>query len=253
MDRLARMFNLDISSIASNPRLMGTVGIAALIMLVSAMAAVCWRAPAARAWVALLSVQLIVLVSVPVYFEGYSSFIAPALMLVVGTAVGLVWSAVGRWLGRPASAPRLLIAGAVVVVAMGTGYRSLHPMIDLRPHLAAMTQRTGRAQCVGSDSAGLLILTDTLTRNIERGCATVLDFDGTVYSFNDGANPEHLSSTKRRRESAPYQKAMRDYFATNDVLLVHRAKADVFGTAVRAELLARPLLYRRTGLRVFGQ
>ena len=50
-------------------------------------------------------------------------------------------------------------------------------------------------------------------RNIERGCPTVIDFDGLIYTFDDGNNPNRLSSTKRRLASEPYQQAMRDYFA----------------------------------------
>ena len=63
-----------------------------------------WRLGPARLWVVLLAVQLGVLLAVPVFFAGYSSFVAPALLLVVGAAAQVVQQAV---------------AGTAVVLAAG--------------------------------------------------------------------------------------------------------------------------------------
>lgn len=252
LDRLTRMFNLDVSSIAASPRLMAGAGLLALVLIAAGMALAWWKAPASRLWVALLGVQLVVLMAVPVYFEGYSSFIGPALMLVAGTTTAVLWTLSARWPGWPVAVLRGLLGTVLVGAALVSGYRALHSGHDLRPHLASIDRATQGARCVGSDSAGLLIITDTLTRNIERGCPTVLDFDGMVYSFDDGANPGELSSTQRRRESALYQQAMQDYFVGNDVLLIHRAKTDVLDPATRRMLRARPVLHHQPGLRVFG-
>jgi alpha-1,2-mannosyltransferase len=252
LDRLSRMFAVDVSRIAATPRLMVVVGLVALVVVIAAMALAWWKVPQSRLWIALLTIQLIVLMAVPVYFEGYSSFIAPALMLVVGTTAATLWSMFARLPRWPAGILRGLLVAVLVLVALASGYRALHSGRDLKPHLAAIGRITHSATCVGSDSAGLLVITDTLTRNIERGCPTVLDFDGMVYSFDDGANPGKLSSTQRRRQSARYQQAMHDYFAANDVLLIHRAKTDVLDPATRRMLLSRPVLHRQPGLRVFG-
>ena len=252
MDRLARMFNLDVSSVAASGRAVTVVGLLALLLVLAAMAMAWWKAPTSRLWVSLLGVQLAVLMVVPVYFDGYSSFITPALMLVAGTTTATVWSMFGHWPGWPAAVLRGLLVAALVVIVGVSGYRALQPTRELKPHLAAISRITGTAQCVGADSAGLLVLTDTLTRNIARGCPTVLDFDGMVYAFDDGSNPERLSSTKRRLGSAAYQQAMRDYFNGNDVLLIHRAKADAFDPTTRQALRSRALVYRQQGLRVFG-
>jgi len=46
---------------------------------------------------------------------------------------------------------------------------------------------------------------------------------------------------------------MRDYFAANDVLLIHRAAADVFDKQTRLALHARPLLHKQRGLRIVGR
>jgi len=252
LDRLARMFGVDVSRVVAAPRLMVVAGLLALAVVLVGMALAWWKVRESRLWVALLAVQLIVLMTVPVYFEGYSSFIAPALMLVVGATAATLWVTFGRWRGWPAGILRGLLVAVLVLVALASGYRALHPGHDLKPHLAAIGRITQSAACVGSDSAGMLVITDTLTRNIERGCPTVLDFDGTIYSFDDGSNPGKLSSTRRRLGSAAYQQAIRDYFAGNDVLLIHRATADAFDPTTRQMLVSRNLLRRQRGLRVFG-
>ena len=252
LGRLARMFNVDLSFIASSPRFMTAVGLIAVSLVTAAMAIAWWKVTASRIWVALLAVQLIVLMAVPVYFEGYSSFITPALMLVTGATVSTLWAMSGSWARVPTPVTRGVLCAVLVSVALISGYRSIHSGHDLRPDLGSIAGPTQGARCVGSDSAGLLILTNTLTRNVERGCPTIVDFDGTVYSFDAGSNPLGLTSTQRREESVPYQRAMRAYFASNDVILIHRARADVLDPVTRQMLLSRTTLYRQPGLRVYG-
>ena len=251
-DRLAAMFGLNVARFAEVSWFALTVGILALAVVVLAMGIAWVRVPRARLWVALLFVQMAVLIAVPVYFEGYSSFIGPALALVCGTATGALWASVS---GRAGAGPagRVLLVTGVVSVAMFSAYHAVREPADLKPHLLALAKATDGATCVGSDSAGVLIAANVLSRNIERGCPTVVDFDGMVYSFKDGANPDHLSSPKRRLTSAGYQQFMRDYFAANDVLLIHRAAADVFDKQTRLALHARPLLHKQRGLRIVGR
>ena len=251
-DRLVRMFSLDVHRVADSMKPALVIGITMLLIVLIAMAIVWTRAPRGRVWVVLLFVQLAVLMAVPVYFEGYSSFIGPALMLVVGSAVGIVWVGVGSRPHGTAVAIRTVLAVCVVAAAMTTGYRALRAPVDLKPKVVTVAEATNNAQCVGSDSAGVLLLANVLSRNIDRGCPTVIDFDGLIYTFDDGNNPNRLSSTKRRRASAAYQQAMRDYFAANDVLLIHRPTADAFDQQTRKYLHSRPLLSKQHGLRAFG-
>ena len=251
-DRLVQMFGLGLDKFIRDPRYGITIGLAALVLALVAMGIAWAVVPRARVWVALLVVQLAVLLVVPVYFEGYSSFIGPALMLVVGSAVGIVWVGVGSRPHGTAVAIRTVLAVCVVAAAMTTGYRALRAPVDLKPKVVTVAEATNNAQCVGSDSAGVLLLANVLSRNIDRGCPTVIDFDGLIYTFDDGNNPNRLSSTKRRRASAAYQQAMRDYFAANDVLLIHRPTADAFDQQTRKYLHSRPLLSKQHGLRAFG-
>jgi hypothetical protein len=251
-DRLARMFGLDIAAVVRDFGTALAVGSVALGVVLLAMGIAWVRAPRSRPWVALLLVQVGILLAVPVYFEGYSSFIGPALTLVCGTAVGVLSAALA---GGDALGPRMLrvalIAG-VVTIAFFTASRAVLEPVDLKPRHDALATATADAHCVGSDTAGLLIASNVLSRNILRGCPTIVDFDGMVYSFNDGSNPNHLSSTARRLGSSRYQQAMRDYFAANDVLLIHRSKADVFDARTRGVILGRTPLFAQGGLRVLG-
>jgi alpha-1,2-mannosyltransferase len=251
-DRLAAMFGLDLARFASAQWYGLTVGLIALAIVVLAMGIAWARVPRSRLWVVLLLVQMAVLIAVPVYFEGYSSFIGPALALVCATATGVVWLSVA---GSSRTVTTLTRAALVVVIASIVGFSAYHAArtpVDVKPHIVAIAKATDGATCVGSDSAGVLIAANALSRNIERGCPTVVDFDGTVYSFKDGANPRHLGSTDRRLNSVPYQEFMRAYFAANDVLLIHRAAADSFDQETKRALHARPLLYKQRGLRIFG-
>ncbi len=251
-DRLVQMFGLGLDKFIRDPRYGITIGIAVLALVLVAMG-IAWAAvPRARVWVALLVVQIAVLLVVPVYFEGYSSFIGPALLLVCGTATGVLWAAAASRRAPLAGVLRAGLVMGVVAVAGFSAYHGLRQPVDLKPHTLALAKHTRDARCVGSDSAGLLIAANVLTRNIERGCPTVVDFDGMIYSFDDGNNPHRLTSTKRRLQSADYQQFMRDYFSTHDVLLIRRAKADAMDKQTRELLLARPRLFKQHGLRVFG-
>jgi alpha-1,2-mannosyltransferase len=253
-DRPARMLGVDLAAFAHSPRLLTGVGTASLLVVLLAMAATCLRptVPAGRLWVALLAVQVLVLLVVPVYFDGYSSFIAPALLLVLGAAAAQVWARLDWRSGPGAAAVRILAAAVVAVGIAASGLHAARSPVDLAPHLAAVDRYARPAHCVGSDSAGLLILADTLTRDIERGCATVVDFDGTIYAMADGSNPGRLGSHARREESTAYQAMMRDYFDSHDVLLLHRTPADGLDARTRAALAARPLLHHEPGLHVRG-
>ena len=203
-------------------------------------------------WTALLVVQLAVLMTVPVYFEGYSSFIAPALTLVVGTAVGILWAGAG-WRSRQVmTVARVALALVVCTAVVVTGYRALQAPQDLKPRVLVVEEASNGARCVGADSAGVLLMANVLARNIARGCPTIIDFDGMIYTIDDGSNPRDLSSTQRRLTSPAYQQAMRDYFAASDVLIIHRPTADAFDRRTREYLRTRPLLWRQRGMRAFG-
>lgn len=96
---------------------------------------------------------------------------------------------------------------------------------------------------MASDSPGVLISTDVLTRDLDRGCRMVFDVDGSVYAVSDGANPDRLTAGQRRRGSAQYQAVLADYFDSADGLVMHRLGADSLSPEVLREIGARPLVW----------
>lgn len=250
--RVGRMLNFDVHQMAAQP-LLETAATLLGITLVTLAIMVTWRRLAiTRLWSSLLIVQILVLLATPVYFKGYSSFIAPALMLVVGSAVAVVWNAVSttrpilRTLGVAGLiAVLMLVFTASLERSVLAGVRIHSGLSDTAPFLAS-------ARCVGSDSAGILILGNVLTRNLDRGCVSVFDFDGTIYSLDSGSFPGGLSAKNRRLRSTQYQVLLQQYMRANDVMMLHRGKTDGLSRQTRAMLRARPLLVRVRGQKLFG-
>jgi alpha-1,2-mannosyltransferase len=248
LDRILNLADVD-PAVAAH----GSFALTVLLTIGLGMAAVlAWRIPRARLWVALLAAQIAVLMVVPVFFAGYSSFAGPALVLVFGAAVEVV----RRWAAERSPAIRTtvwaglgLAAGAVIAAST---VMTLQPQTRDFGRPSQITKFTAGAQCVGSDTAGMLLLTNTLTRDLSRGCPVVFDVTGSIYDIGGGANPGRLSSIDRRETSAAYQARLLDYFAASDVLILHRVAADGLSAQTMATLAQRPLLWEHGNTQVLG-
>ena len=101
------------------------------------------------------------------------------------------------WLLRPPSLPPELASGFRVV-----------------PSAAAMAPRPG---CITTDNASTLILTNTLSRNLDRGCQLVADLGGASY---------HLDSPARgvvsRQKNAVFQQYALAYLRTGQTTILVR-------------------------------
>jgi hypothetical protein len=254
--RLIRMGNVDLSFITHHRSLGVFATVVVLILAVSALV-LAWRgAPRSRLWVVLLIVQSGVLLAVPVYFDGYSSFIAPALMLVVGTACSIVLIRAHKNVGLVRIVMQVGIFGLVGLSALLGIYRSVihgerNPATPAA--IAAAADVVASAQCVASDSPGLLLLTNTLSHDIARRCAVLIDVDGTIYSIDRGRNPNHLDGIPRRLASTQYQNILTEYFAQADAVMLHRIDADGLTPSSLATVTARPLLLHRRLMDVYGR
>ncbi|MEY4136489.1 MAG: hypothetical protein RL205_617 [Actinomycetota bacterium] len=242
--RIVEMLNLGTDSVIAHGRLVtllamiGTVVMAVLVIT-------CWaKVPRARLWAALLVVQVGVLLYVPVYFAGYSSFIGPALALVVGAVVSSLWTQRGA---------RILIAGFGGIVLLASCYRSVFLSDHQQINVPKVEIAVAGARCVGSDSPGVLIATNALSRDLDNGCPVIFDVDGTVYAIDQGSNPDHLSSGARRKNSAEYQRRLEAYFSGTDAIVMHRTAVDGIDPEVLTRIENRPLLLREPGARVYGR
>jgi hypothetical protein len=210
------------------PAALVIVAFAAVAIIVIAAA---WVEPVLRPWVALLVAQSGFLLAGPVFFGHYPGWLAPAASLSIGGAAGVVIRGVEtRWRsGQVAGAAYGVGVAALVVAAV------LHPVgnrID-RTRLDAVV---AAARCVTSDSAGLLIATNVLSRDIANGCTVLLDPAGTSYD-TDRNLPAGLVRT---RQSQPeYQARMVSYYTGGDAALFRRLKSgDGFRPATWAAIRA---------------
>ena len=254
--RVVRMFNVDISAITHH-HVLGAVATVVVLAITGFAIVLAWRgAVQARLWVVLLLVQGTVLMVVPVYFDGYSSFVAPALLLILGTATSIALA----YAADASRTPRLILRAAVLALVIGASlmgiYRSaIHGAVNpTSPSaIAAAAVIVAPKHCVAADSPGLLLLTNTLSRNISRGCNVLIDVDGTIYGIAHGRNPQRLDSIPRRLASAEYQQILNDYFLQADATIIHRLGSDGLTVESLAALHQRPLILNRRDLTVFGR
>jgi alpha-1,2-mannosyltransferase len=128
-----------------------------------------------------------VLLSAPTWFLHYPAFVAGPLMVVLGAAVAALAEAVTRRAGR--SAGRVVVAVAVVGALL-----SAYPLLGLRlgdrfPGASLARALAATPGCLAVDDPSVLIETDLLARNLERGCALVVDPGGYSYDLHGAAGP----------------------------------------------------------------
>jgi hypothetical protein len=109
-------------------------------------------------------------------------------MLVLGAAVGALAEGLGRRLGPSAS--RALV-GVVVAVAVASAYPLLGMQLgDRFPGASLARALASTPGCVATDDPSVLIETDLLGRNLDRGCPLVIDPGGYSYDLpQPGAEP----------------------------------------------------------------
>lgn len=161
----------------------------------------------------LFILQLIVLMRTPVFFNAYPSFIGATFALVVGIALGQT---------HRIKLGTTLFSGFVLVGLYGSFTQA--PGVDLPNKIEQLS--FADAKCVTSDSPALLILTNTLTKDLHNNCHLLIDVSGEIYGINNGENPKKLTSTKRRLQSGEYQKEVEGYLDSGSVVILARRGED---------------------------
>jgi alpha-1,2-mannosyltransferase len=190
---------------------------------------VAWRRPTTRLWAALLFTKLAFLLYMSVFFRHYSGWVAPEASLLAGAAIAMLLASI-----RYPAAHRVVAAAAVLGV-LALAFVSIQPTGRRIPVSAEEPDLT-TTQCVSADAPLLLIRTQTLRRNLERGCPLLLNPGGLSHIIN----AERSGPKVPRRNLAAYQDALRTYFTSSDAVLLVRPKelglTDATWQAIRARL-----------------
>ncbi|WP_207021707.1 glycosyltransferase 87 family protein [Phycicoccus sp. DTK01] len=120
---------------------------------------------------ALLTTGLVVLLTSPSHFLQYGALVAVPLAWCVGGAV---------------RGPRPAGGAALVLVLAAVCSLTLVPGRQLDPHFVQRV--TATRGCLAADDPTVLIVTDTLSRNLRTGCPTWIDVTGTAYDI-EGIRP----------------------------------------------------------------
>jgi alpha-1,2-mannosyltransferase len=205
-DRLQGWAGLDIV----DRSLPAAVSMAAVTALLGA-AALAWKYREAQLAVLLMILQGAFLLMTPAFFPQFPALTAPAVAITVGAAIGRL-TALAR-----AGPMRIAIigscAGALLVYASGYATVTFNrPFPDHFKAFAAITPG-----CVTADDQTALVLTDSLSRNLKRGCRFIADLGGHSHDFVAASGRD----TTRTRNRA-FQRFALEYVRSGSVTIFIR-------------------------------
>jgi len=206
------------------------VAVAALLCCVG----LAWTYREARLPVLLLLGQGAFLLVTPTWFPHYAGFTAALVVLTVGAAIARVIALVRA---RPAQiAVTLVVASALLVYTSGWSDITFG-----RPFPNEFRAYTSAAPgCVTTDDATALIETDTLSRNLNRGCRFNADLGGNSHDMAAAAGHE-----VSRNRNQTFQRFALDYLRTGSVTILMRySGGEGFNARTTAVLDQWPLLAR---------
>jgi alpha-1,2-mannosyltransferase len=198
-----------VSPMASgwSPLLEGILGLA------GAAGVLAWQIQPARPAVLLLLAFVVLLLATPLWFFHYTGLTAPVLAIVCGAGLQQLLA-----LSAVRSRPRLrqcLLAGELAGFALLAAFAAVNDEGQRFPSREFSAALEGADGCVTSDHPSALILTDSIGRNIDQGCALVIDLGG--YSHDLG----HADGSSRRGNEAFQQFAL-EYLRSGDRAILAR-------------------------------
>ena len=195
-------------------------------------AGLAWTNREARLPVVLLLGQGAFLLVTPIWFRHYAGFTAGPIALVIGAAIGRL---IALLRPKPARvAITIAVAGAVLVYA--SGWSDIHfgrRFPDRFKPLAASA--TG---CVTTDDPTALVETNTLSRNLSRGCRFIADLGGHYHDLAAAS-----INTVSRNKNKSFQRLALTYLSTGSVTILIRFSAGQGFNATTSAILDQwPLL-----------
>ena len=213
-------------------------GIAAHVVVVLAVVAfvacsvIAWRAKPFRVVVPLLASMVALLLVSPIFFPHYLGTLAVPTALLAGVVTGVLDARPQPVAWRLAIAVAGCLALAVDAVALSR-IRSGDPIPA--PLRAAVRPLPG---CVTSDDPNNLLGLGLVGRNVERGCALVVDLGGYSHDLSQG-------STVSRRRNLPWQRFVLQYLGSGQHALVTRfGRGEGLAPATAAEIESWPVRLR---------
>lgn len=236
-ERFSLIFNLDAFIGGTKGVVRDEIVFIVLALVVLAAIAAFIKFKPARVWVVLLVVQIGVLLYVPVFFTGYPTFAAPALVLVLGAFGQVLWNfAAGmrfQWVVRSVAA-----VGVFVVFAFCAVYITQTPKsFGALPAGAIRAVADGR--CVAADRPSTIAIVNRLTSSLNNGCPIVVDFTGSYYS-----TPQARRGMTNRIISPDFQAGIQNYFSNSDYVIITRRKNDQMSPQTLDQLKARPVVFK---------
>jgi len=247
-DQLARRGGSDVTSLErlddmvglhliGRPHLPITV-VAVIVLLFCAFLA--WSYGEARLAVLLMLGQGAFLLTTPTWFPHFAGFSAAAVALTGGAAIGHL-TALAR------AGPVRIVIGVLTAVALlgyASGWRDITYNRPFPEHFRAFT--AAAPGCVTSDDAAALVETDSLSRNLSRGCQLIADLGGHSHDMAAAAG---LRVSRNRNQV--FQRFALDYLRSGSVtILIRYRDGEGFNAKTTAVLDQWPLLARSGGFQV---
>jgi alpha-1,2-mannosyltransferase len=215
------------------------ITVVALIALLGC-AALAWGYREARLAVLLMLGQGLFLLTTPTWFAHFAGFTAAPIALTGGAAIDRLIALIRA--GPARIAVGVVAAGALFVYSSGWATVTFN-----RPfprHFQAFTATT--PGCVTSDDATALVQTDSLSRNLSRGCRFIADLGGNSHDLAAAAG---LKVSRNRNQA--FQRFALDYLRSGSVTILMRYRGGRgFNEKTTAVLDQWPLLARSGGYQV---
>jgi alpha-1,2-mannosyltransferase len=229
LDRLDRIVGLDIFSRSYPP----AITVAAVVVLVGC-AALAWSYREARLPVLLMLGQGLYLLIIPMWFPHFAGFTAAPVALTAGAAMGRLIALVRA---RPAEIAVGVVATAALFV-YATGWAGVTYNRRLPDQFRALA--IAGPGCITADDPTALVATDTLSRNLSRGCPLIADFGGHSHDMAAAAGA-HVP----RNDNQAFQRFALDHLRSGSVtILIRYSGGRGFNKQTTALLEQWPLLAR---------
>jgi alpha-1,2-mannosyltransferase len=229
LERLDRMVGLGFIT-RSYP---AAVTVAVVVVLLGC-AALAWSYREARLPVLLMLGQGLYLLIIPVWFPHFAGFTAAPIALTAGAAIGRLIVLVPA---RPAQIA-VAVGAAAALLVYATGWVGLTYHSRLPDQFRALA--IASPGCITSDDPTALVATDTLSRNVSRGCRFIADFGGHSHDMAAAAGV-----LVQRNNNQAFQRFALDHLRSGSVtILIRYSGGRGFNKQTTAVLEQWPLLAR---------